>query len=246
MIGEGFDLLWEDKDQLRGCDILLEAWDEIKAVMDTDNIKDLPALDEMYEWDEYITNYVQDLEMELGNATGKDSRYALKRIKYCEELLERGGDGNKLFIENTRRAIADSHWVLGNQAECDRLYELWLADDATWGWGYIGWSDCYQFKKEATPSDLAKAEDILTKALAQEDLRDRRDVLDRAIDLKVTLGKTQEAAKLQDVATRIKKSQKLVTPKVKKTNLPVRSTKIGRNVPCPCGSGKKYKKCCGK
>lgn len=26
----------------------------------------------------------------------------------------------------------------------------------------------------------------------------------------------------------------------------VRSEKIGRNDPCPCGSGKKYKKCCGK
>lgn len=26
---------------------------------------------------------------------------------------------------------------------------------------------------------------------------------------------------------------------------PVRSDKIGRNSPCPCGSGKKYKKCCG-
>jgi hypothetical protein len=25
---------------------------------------------------------------------------------------------------------------------------------------------------------------------------------------------------------------------------PRRSTKIGRNEPCPCGSGKKYKKCC--
>ena len=24
------------------------------------------------------------------------------------------------------------------------------------------------------------------------------------------------------------------------------STKVGRNDPCPCGSGKKYKKCCGK
>ena len=22
--------------------------------------------------------------------------------------------------------------------------------------------------------------------------------------------------------------------------------KVGRNAPCPCGSGKKYKKCCGK
>ncbi len=27
-------------------------------------------------------------------------------------------------------------------------------------------------------------------------------------------------------------------------NQPVRSTKIGRNDPCPCGSGKKFKKCC--
>ncbi len=26
---------------------------------------------------------------------------------------------------------------------------------------------------------------------------------------------------------------------------PAVSSKIGRNEPCPCGSGKKYKKCCG-
>jgi yecA family protein len=26
---------------------------------------------------------------------------------------------------------------------------------------------------------------------------------------------------------------------------PIRSAKVGRNDPCPCGSGKKYKKCCG-
>ena len=29
------------------------------------------------------------------------------------------------------------------------------------------------------------------------------------------------------------------------TPLPVQSEKFGRNDPCPCGSGKKYKKCCG-
>ena len=28
-------------------------------------------------------------------------------------------------------------------------------------------------------------------------------------------------------------------------NSPVRSSKVGRNDRCPCGSGKKYKKCCG-
>jgi SWIM/SEC-C metal-binding protein len=26
---------------------------------------------------------------------------------------------------------------------------------------------------------------------------------------------------------------------------PAISAKVGRNDPCPCGSGKKYKKCCG-
>jgi len=28
-------------------------------------------------------------------------------------------------------------------------------------------------------------------------------------------------------------------------NPPARALNIGRNDPCPCGSGKKYKKCCG-
>ena len=32
--------------------------------------------------------------------------------------------------------------------------------------------------------------------------------------------------------------------KIKST--PKKVTKIGRNDPCPCGSGKKYKQCCGK
>ncbi|MBO5141598.1 MAG: SEC-C domain-containing protein, partial [Clostridia bacterium] len=27
---------------------------------------------------------------------------------------------------------------------------------------------------------------------------------------------------------------------------PKKSQKVGRNDPCPCGSGKKYKQCCGK
>ena len=31
-----------------------------------------------------------------------------------------------------------------------------------------------------------------------------------------------------------------------KENGVVKGKKIGRNDPCPCGSGKKYKQCCGK
>ncbi|MCM8817934.1 MAG: SEC-C metal-binding domain-containing protein [Candidatus Omnitrophica bacterium] len=32
----------------------------------------------------------------------------------------------------------------------------------------------------------------------------------------------------------------------KKEQIPLQKQKIGRNQPCPCGSGKKYKHCCGK
>jgi hypothetical protein len=31
----------------------------------------------------------------------------------------------------------------------------------------------------------------------------------------------------------------------KSPGTPARAVKVGRNAPCPCGSGKKFKKCCG-
>ena len=38
------------------------------------------------------------------------------------------------------------------------------------------------------------------------------------------------------------------TPNQEKTHTPIVNTepKVGRNDPCPCGSGKKYKNCCGR
>ena len=38
------------------------------------------------------------------------------------------------------------------------------------------------------------------------------------------------------------------TPNQEKNHTPIVNTepKVGRNDPCPCGSGKKYKNCCGK
>ena len=32
----------------------------------------------------------------------------------------------------------------------------------------------------------------------------------------------------------------------KRSGTVVKGAKVGRNDPCPCGSGKKYKQCCGK
>ena len=40
-------------------------------------------------------------------------------------------------------------------------------------------------------------------------------------------------------------TRKRLTLEQKKSRTVVKGTKVGRNDPCPCGSGKKYKKCCG-
>ena len=40
-------------------------------------------------------------------------------------------------------------------------------------------------------------------------------------------------------------TRKKLTLEQKKSRTIVKAEKVGRNDPCPCGSGKKYKKCCG-
>ncbi len=47
----------------------------------------------------------------------------------------------------------------------------------------------------------------------------------------------------KDIENQLQKSD--LAPKIIKTTN-IQSEHIGRNSPCPCGSGKKYKKCCGK
>lgn len=43
-----------------------------------------------------------------------------------------------------------------------------------------------------------------------------------------------------------KERRKEIKVEYNKTKTVVKEDKTGRNDPCPCGSGKKYKKCCGK
>lgn len=40
--------------------------------------------------------------------------------------------------------------------------------------------------------------------------------------------------------------RKEITKQQRASRMFIRETTTGRNDPCPCGSGKKYKKCCGK
>lgn len=53
-----------------------------------------------------------------------------------------------------------------------------------------------------------------------------------------------ELAQWDDILT--KERRKEITKEYRSSKTVVKEKKVGRNDPCPCGSGKKYKKCCGQ
>ncbi len=59
------------------------------------------------------------------------------------EWLRRFPGEDGLITGNFRRALADSYFETGHQQKADELYQSWLDDDPAWGWGWIGWADCY-------------------------------------------------------------------------------------------------------
>jgi hypothetical protein len=240
-IQEGYEYLFKNN-SVKCCDAWLEAWEGIRELLISGLAVDIFDMDKKYRWSELVSNCVQDLEMELHNAGLKDVAYHGKRIDYCRELLSWCGSEDDLMIGNTRRAIAEGYFWSGDEAECDRLFAGWLHDDPDWGWGYIGRSDCYQYKDN--DEGYAKAEEILLAAYARDGLRDKIEVIERIISLYSDMGKTDKVKEFKKEFTILQPAQ----PKGSyyyKPSPAVKSEKIGRNEPCPCGSGKKYKKCCG-
>ena len=99
----------------KGCDVWLDAWENIKTLIKKTGAKDIFELDKKYFWTGSISNYVQDMEMELHNAGVLDVKYHQKRIKYCRELLGFCGKDVRI-ISNTRRAIDEAYSQLQRPA----------------------------------------------------------------------------------------------------------------------------------
>jgi tetratricopeptide (TPR) repeat protein len=235
-IQDGYGLIL-DNECRSGCDEWLEAWGMIKELFSQGVAKDVSDLDKKYDWTEFIFNYTQDLEMELRNAGTEDKSYHQKCVDYCKELLQWCSEP---VVENTRRGMADAYFNLGEEGKAEQLYKTWLEEDSGWGYGYIGWSDNYSFGKDKAQYD--KAEEILLAGYAQKDLRDRNDVIERLVDLYKDMGKPGKANEYKKELIKLRSTEPSIGDYQKPA--PVKVVKVGRNEPCPCGSGKKYKKCC--
>lgn len=150
-------------------------------------------------------------------------RYELKEKRIGSETLR---SLEKYFLLTT----IDTHWK-------EHLLLLDHVRDSVGLRGYGQKNPLQEYKKEAFHLfvDLMnKIRETTLTYLFRVEIQDEREVREDLIP-----EEELDERKLQY------KREDLFQEKEEKVE-PVRSVKIGRNEPCPCGSGKKYKKCCGR
>jgi hypothetical protein len=164
------------------CPAWLQGWNDVTHILDKAGIESVQSFDERFGGTQSLFNWNQDLESELWNAGLKDRQFLTARVAVGEEWLRRFANDDRLIAENWRRAIGESYCKLGDTDRTDALYREWLAADPRWGWGWIGWSDCYTFPYMGC-RDPVKAEKILREGLSVRGVRSRRDLVERLADL---------------------------------------------------------------
>jgi len=144
------------------------------------------------------------------------------------------------------------------------MFRRWLAEDPRWGWGWIHWAACYTYGAPDEMSDDGRSLEILQQGAAVPGLRDARDVLQELADQLSFVGREEAAAEVRRRCADLPDDQPgedaldddvppkpadAADSKVRESPTegePRRVEKVGRNEPCPCASGKKFKKCCGR
>ncbi len=220
-----------------------EAWDDLYALMKRENRFSRKLGVDTLDWQ--IGNWANDVTMELHNA----GRYK-ESIEVNENILNIDwGTSNDLFHENALRDIADEYACMGDLDKCLELYREYLAKDPLWGWGWIGY---YRQLNEHNDDRFEKVLDDLYRRIdAGEDFRDKEDLYRELGEEYKTLGNLERAdyfIGLEDAKKeKDKANHRLFTIDEFFHKKPITvKKKVYPNDPCPCGSGKKYKKCCGR
>ncbi len=273
---EGYALM-ESGQVTDACRIWLPAWDDALYFFDRASFKTLSEFDERFLDTQCLSNWVQDLVMELWNAGLDDQQFFIRRVELCEKVLVMFGGEDASLRESCQHALAETHFAVDGPGKADELYRKWLKADPQWGEGWIGWADCY-WCIHKQHKDVPRAESLLREGLAVEGVREFDFLAERMAEVCEEQGRSEEADEyLRKAALHRQKTQPasaiqhtaqgislkrtfdfgeegLPLDQLPESAKQLRSSspsatsgkqKVGRNDPCPCGSGMKYKKCCG-
>jgi len=157
-------------------------------------------------------------------------------IKAKEELV--GHDIFNLFLRQMYLRNIDKRWV----EHLDTLEEI---KDAAGLQSYAQKNPLVEYKKNAI-----EAYDDMLEAIKESVCRIANTV---RINANPISSRPQNMPKLrtnnpQETRVFDRRQESIVASQAQSANTTIRRStpKIGRNDPCPCGSGKKYKNCCGR
>lgn len=245
LVQEGYESFEEHKES-EGLRLWQEAWDIFESIMKQETeTETLYGLMESQDYIYPIDGWLQDYEMELGNA----EKYG-ERIAFCQKILEIfdwQDEDDSCF----RCGIGESLFREGKAAESYEYYENWLTDEPQ----NINGINSYSWILFEN-GDAEKAYEVIRKVTwGVSCYADNSLLFMRARQLADYVGKEDESKWYQQKLDAFENSMKewetdedeifdeFTAPK----QIPVvKDKKVYPNDPCPCGSGKKYKKCCGK
>jgi len=147
--------------------------------------------------------------------------------------------GDDVFLDHKGQSL----FALGRIEEGEQCFQGIITRNPDNVWFAIHAGDCFL---EYGEKDYLKAKSYYLKALdiakatshLPEVEDDLRVVYDRFVNLSNEMGKPDDAAYYKSLldTVQVPPPSRVIAPGVK----------VGCNDPCPCGSGKKYKKCCGR
>jgi hypothetical protein len=157
----------------------LDAWSDVLRLCDAAGIGSIGEFDDRFPLTQSLFNWSQDLEMALENAGRDDGELRQALIEFCEESLWRFPREDELLTENRRRALAGAYFDAGLTEKAGELFRSWLDANPAWGWGWIGWADCY-LPWDGRAADYGRAEELLLRGYRVPGARDRADIVGHA------------------------------------------------------------------
>jgi hypothetical protein len=254
------------------CNLWIAAWDGIWHLIETQHICSVEEFDSRFPLTQCLFNWVQDFVSELNAAGVENETYLQKRLVVLNAFLARL-QCDELIRSNFQSDLAETCFLLGVSEKGEELFRQFLRDKPKWGWGWIRWADCYSLSARSGEQDFAKAEQILKQGLEIPAVEDKQYLLERLEELYSETGRSEDAEDVQkeietlaNASRTAIKSRAVIPNNSISSDVPMSprtgisglsplglgmksltsSKKTGRNNMCPCGSGKKFKRCCYK
>ncbi len=176
-----------------------------------------------------------------------EDKYASKPVETVTQRIDKiledkenliGKDNFNLFLRSVYLRNIDRRWI-------DHLDVLDELKDASQLKSYAQKNPLVEYKNEASDAYDRMldeiSENVCRMAVAAKFVL--KNAVRQPEQKKLTLSKPE----LARPSSASRQSERPVTDSAMNTTTVVRTApKIGRNDPCPCGSGKKYKNCCGR